>query len=400
MQTALIPPFKDTAEGQEADAILRKCVHCGFCTATCPTYQLLGDELDGPRGRIYLIKQALEGHAPTRETQVHLDRCLTCLACETTCPSGVEYRRLVEIGRAHVDAHVSRPFWNALKRAGLRAAVPRMGKLTPLSGLMRSIARPSAPAAADPTRAASHSHSRTMLVLQGCAQAALAPEINAAAARVLDRFGISLIREPRAGCCGALNYHNGGEARALDEMRRNIDAWLPALQGGTEAIVFTASGCGVTIKDYGKILQHDVDYAEKAAFVAALARDIGEVIAELPLPHVAETPRMVFHSPCSLQHGLRLNGLVEGILQRVGFSLPPVSDAHLCCGSAGAYSLLQPKLARRLRDNKLNALQASGPALIATANIGCLMHLQGGTQTPVKHWIEVLDAVLPPTVAR
>lgn len=395
MQTALVSPFKDTAEGREADAILRKCVHCGFCTATCPTYQLLGDELDGPRGRIYLIKQALEGQDPTRETQRHLDRCLTCLACETTCPSGVEYRRLIEIGRAHVDARVSRPFWNAVKRAGLRAAVPRLGKLAPLAGIIRSLARPQAPAAPRVTSSGVRRHARTMLVLQGCAQAALAPEINAAAARVLDRFGISLVAAPDAGCCGALNFHNGGEGRALDEMRRNIDAWLPALRQDAEAIVFTASGCGVTIKDYGHILKHDAGYAEKAAFVSSRALDISEVIAELPLPHVAQVPDIAFHSPCSLQHGLRLNGLVERILARVGFSLPAVGDAHLCCGSAGAYSLLQPQLARSLRDNKLAALQTSAPQLIATANIGCLMHLQGGTQTPVKHWIEVLDAVLP-----
>jgi glycolate oxidase iron-sulfur subunit len=399
MQTALAEFIKDTPEGREANAILRACVHCGFCTATCPTYQLLGDELDGPRGRIYLIKQVLEGHAVTARTQLHLDRCLTCRACETTCPSGVKYGRLADIGRKIVDKHVSRPLFERLQRWGLRAVLPytsrfatllRLGKaLRPLlpSKLKRSIVI-TEPAGSWPTAR----HARRMLVLDGCVQSALAPAINAAAARVLDRLGISLVRTPGAGCCGALSYHLTAQEEGLDFMRRLIDTWWPQIEGGAEAIVMTASGCGAVVKEYGHLLRDDPLYAEKAARVAAMTRDIAEVLATADLSVLScHQRRVAFQSPCTLQHGQQLNGVVEEVLGKLGFTLTPVPDAHLCCGSAGTYSILQERLSQQLLANKLKALQSGGPELIATANIGCLAHMQNETRIPVVHWIELLD---------
>jgi glycolate oxidase iron-sulfur subunit len=402
MQTRLAQEYRDSAEGREADAILRACVHCGFCNATCPTYQLLGDELDGPRGRIYLIKQVLEGHAPSRKTQLHLDRCLTCRACETTCPSGVRYGRLADIGRGMVERAVRRPWGERLARRLLRAIVPHPGRFRSLLRLGQAL-RPLLPgplrAKLPPRRRAGPwpqgAHTRTMLVLAGCAQAAAAPDTNAAAARVLDRLGIRLIEAPAAGCCGALNHHLSAEAEARAQMRRNIDAWWPHVEAGAEAIVITASGCGVMVKDYAHLLADDPAYAAKAARVSALARDPVEVLEGEDLDRLAvrgEGRRIAFHAPCTLQHGQRLQGRVEAILTRLGFALSPVRDAHLCCGSAGSYSLLQPELARRLRDDKLANLAAGRPEIIATANIGCQLHLQGGTDLPVRHWIELLDS--------
>lgn len=400
MQTALADFIKDTPEGREADEILRACVHCGFCTATCPTYQLLGDELDGPRGRIYLIKQVLEGQAVTVRTQLHLDRCLTCRACETTCPSGVKYGRLADIGRKIVEERVPRPFMERLQRWGLRFALPYPSRFTTLLKLGRAL-RPFLPGkvkgAITPAWPAGPwpgaRHSRRMLVLDGCVQPALAPRINAATARVLDRLGISLVRVQGAGCCGALSYHLNAHEEGLDFMRRLIDTWWPHIETGVEAIVITATGCGAVVKEYGHLLRHDSRYADKAARVTAMTRDIGEVLSDSDLsPLTPRARKIAFHSPCTLQHAQKLADVVEGLLGRLGFTLTPVADAHLCCGSAGTYSILQERLSQQLLANKLKALTSAGPELIATANIGCLAHLQSRAQIPVVHWIELLDS--------
>jgi glycolate oxidase iron-sulfur subunit len=421
METHLADFIRDTPEGREAEAILRRCVHCGFCTATCPTYQLLGDELDGPRGRIYLMKQVLEGAPVTDRTQLHLDRCLTCRACETTCPSGVEYGRLVDIGRVIVESRVRRGPLENLKRRGLRAVLPHPGRFQALlrlgmwarpllpPKLKRKVPNDVAPAGAWPQRM----HSRTMLVLDGCVQPSLAPATNAATARVLDRLGITLLRMEQAGCCGAVSFHLNAHDEARDFMRRNIDAWWPAVEAGTEAIVLTASGCGVMVKDYGHVLAHDPRYAEKARRISELTRDVSEVIAgeqeklETLLPRDAApvaARRVAFHAPCTLQHGLSVKGVVETILTRLGYEPVPVADSHICCGSAGTYSLLQPELSQRLLENKITALTAATPTGILTANIGCQAHLQTATELPVRHWIEALDEALsgptaPPAVA-
>ncbi len=406
MQTHLADWIRDTPQGLEADAILRKCVHCGFCLATCPTYNLLGDELDSPRGRIYLMKQMLEGAPVTARTQVHLDRCLTCRSCETTCPSGVEYGRLVDIGRGLVEAKVPRGSGERLRRWVLRKALPArrvfgtslaLGRLLRRAlpaGLSRKVPPRRDPGSWPPPR-----HARRMLALAGCVQPAMAPSINAATARVLDRLGISLVEAPGAGCCGAIDHHLNAQARALERARRNIDAWWPQVEAGVEAIVVTASGCGTMVADYGHLLRGDPRYADKAARISALARDVSVVVAAqgealakaLAAAPAVERGKLAFHSPCSLQHGLRINGVVEPILRAAGFDLAPVPDAHLCCGSAGTYSILQPELSRRLLRDKVHALESGSPAAIATANIGCLAHIQSGTGRPVMHWIELLD---------
>jgi glycolate oxidase iron-sulfur subunit len=401
MQTSLTPEHLDTAAGREADTILRSCVHCGFCTATCPTYQLLGDELDGPRGRIYLIKQMLEGQPVTRETQLHLDRCLTCRACETTCPSGVRYGRLADIGRAVAEQRIVRPWPERIYRRLLRAVIPhaaRFGMLLRIGQALRPALPPSlrakVPARQDAGAWPAPRHARRMLALAGCAQSSMTPNTNAAAARVLDRLGISLLVAPTAGCCGALSHHLSAEHEALAFMRRNVDAWWPYVVQGIEAIVMTASGCGVMVKDYGMLLQDDPAYAEKAARISALTRDLSEVIAVAELGALrvaADQRRIAVHAPCTLQHGQKLPGAVESLLTRLGFELTEVRDSHLCCGSAGSYSLLQPELAQRLRDNKLSALQNGKPELIVTANIGCQLHLATGSDVPVMHWVELLD---------
>jgi glycolate oxidase iron-sulfur subunit len=402
VQTYLAEFIQKTPAGQEANAILRTCVHCGFCLATCPTYQLLGDELDSPRGRIYLIKQTLEGQKPTRKTQQHLDRCLTCRACETTCPSGVRYGRLVDIGREVVENQVSRSFGERLSRAALRALLPYQRRFTALLRLGQML-RPCLPAFLrqhiPPYRKAAtwpaSQHSRTMLILEGCVQPALAPEINASTARVLDRLGIRLLRTPKAGCCGALNHHLSAPKQALVFMRKNIDAWWPQIEAGAEAIVITASGCGALVKEYGLLLSKDPNYAAKAAHIAAISRDIGEVLAQEDLSLLRPAPsiprRIAFHSPCTLQHSQQLNGMVESLLRTTGFELTEVPEAHLCCGSAGTYSLLQRSLSQRLLKSKLTALEQGRPQLIATANIGCLMHLRSQARLPVKHWITLFD---------
>jgi glycolate oxidase iron-sulfur subunit len=407
VETKLADFVRDTPDGREADAILRACVHCGFCTATCPTYQLLGDELDGPRGRIYLIKQMLEGAAITESTQLHLDRCLTCRSCETTCPSGVKYGRLVDIGRHIAEGKVTRRRADRATRWFLRkfltsgalfAAALRTGQvLRPL--LPRALAA-KVPAPRENSGWPRRQHARRMLALAGCVQPALAPDIDAALARALDRIGISLQYAKGAGCCGAISDHLGERDEGLDYARRNIDAWWPHIEGGVEAIIVTASGCGVVVKEYGYLLRDDPAYAAKARRVAEIARDPVEIIAAewkrfAPLVAMDHGPqRVAFQSPCSLQHGQRLTHRVEEILEAVGLELTPVADAHLCCGSAGTYSILQPQLSRRLRANKIAALEAGQPDIVATANIGCLVHLAGAATQPVQHWLELFEARL------
>jgi glycolate oxidase iron-sulfur subunit len=403
VQTQLADFIRDTPEGREAETILRKCVHCGFCTATCPTYQVLGDDLDSPRGRIYLMKRALEGAPVTEKTRLHLDRCLTCRACETTCPSGVRYGRLVDIGRAVLEERTTRRPLERLARSALGFVLPRRRLFSFLAACGRLV-RPLLPNALKaklPPRVApaggwpAPRHARRMLALAGCVQPGLAPSINAAAARILDRLGISLIEAPGAGCCGALRFHLNYQEEGRDDMRALIDAWWPLVErGDVEAIVTTASGCGVTVKDYVHLLREDPRYREKAAKVSALAKDLVEVVAFEALPQGLARGRVAFQSPCTLQHGQQIRGAVEARLARAGFELTAVRDAHLCCGSAGAYSLLHPDIAGELKSRKLACLEEGSPDWIATANIGCLSHLQDGARVPVRHWIELLDEAL------
>lgn len=404
MQTDLADYIKDTPLGKEADAILRSCVHCGFCTATCPTYQQLGDELDGPRGRIYLIKQMLEGNTATAKTQSHLDRCLTCRACETTCPSGVKYGRLVEIGRHYIDQKISRPLHQRLIRKALRSIIPFPRRLAPLikAALWARPYLPSALKAQVPHQQAAQAwpttqHPRKMLALAGCAQAVIKPGTNAAAARILDALGISLLTPPAAGCCGAVSYHLSEHAEGLAFMRRNIDAWWPLIESGYEAILITASGCGAMVKDYGEALKNDPDYADKAAQISALAKDPCEVLNKENLSRLklnTSGQKVAFQTPCTLQHAQQLNGRVEPMLSQLGFDVTTVPDGHLCCGSAGTYSILQPTLSQALLKNKLTALMGSKPDVIATANIGCHMHLESKADIPVKHWLELIDEAM------
>jgi glycolate oxidase iron-sulfur subunit len=406
MQTNLADPLKGTPRGREADAILRSCVHCGFCAATCPTYLLLGDELDSPRGRIYLIKQALEGGAATATTQLHLDRCLTCRACETTCPSGVNYGRLLEIGREFVDQQVPRPVAQRALRSLLRTALTGAG-FTPLYRLAqacRALLPPPLRGKVSRRQAAGawpqRTHARRVVLPRGCVQPALAPSIDRAAARVLDRLGIEAVRGGgEARCCGAIRQHTGDAPGALDEARRNIDAWWPAIEAGAEAIVSTASGCGVMIKDYGRLLRGDGRYAARAARVSALTRDVSEIVrgeraAIAQRISVRPGERVAVQSPCTLEHGQQLPGILEELLHSFGAEVVAVDEAQLCCGSAGTYSVLQPLLSGQLRQRKLGHLLAHGPGTILSANVGCIAHLAAGTATPVQHWIEWLDARL------
>jgi len=405
MQTHLAPEFKNTADGQAAEAILRKCVHCGFCTATCPTYQLLGDELDGPRGRIYLIKQVLEGQAPTRKTQLHLDRCLTCRNCETTCPSGVQYGHLVDIGRKLVDERVPRPASESVVRWALKEGLPsplfapamKLGQA--VRGLLPAALKNKVPARQPAGRWPQREHARKMLMLAGCVQPAMMPNINTATARVLDAAGIQTVVAAKAGCCGAVKFHLNDQDGGKAEMRRNIDAWWPHVEAGAEAIVMNASGCGVTVKEYGYHLQDDPAYAAKAARISDLTRDLSELLPELVEPLrarvTAQAGQIAFHPPCTLQHGQQLRGGVEQHLGALGFDVKVAScEAHLCCGSAGTYSVLNPEIAFQLRDRKLANLGEMTPEVIVSANIGCITHLQSGTATPVRHWVEVLDEAL------
>jgi glycolate oxidase iron-sulfur subunit len=422
MQTQLADFIRNTADGEEADAILRKCVHCGFCTATCPTYQLLGDELDGPRGRIYLIKQMVEGASVTRSTQLHLDRCLTCRSCETTCPSGVQYGRLVEIGRQHVEATVPRPLRQQLVRRLLASVLPNSAVFAPAMRLGQLV-RPFLPRRlrdkipprqrqlewpTDATRAAganadgqtdATARTRRMLMLAGCVQPAMLPNINIATARVLHALGIETVIEPEAGCCGAIRLHLGYRDEALEDVKRNIDAWWPHVEAGVEAIVMNASGCGATVKEYGHLLRNDPAYAEKARRITELTLDIAEVLGGFEAELTALARRrgvhtVAFHPPCTLQHGQQIRGAVEHLLAALGVETRLPADSHLCCGSAGTYSVTQPSLSYSLRDRKVQSLEALEPQMIVSANVGCIAHLQSGTSMPVAHWIELVEHLI------
>ena len=401
MQTNLGQRARQLRGAEVAEAVLRTCVHCGFCNATCPTYQLLGNELDGPRGRIYLIKQMLETGEANASTRLHLDRCLTCRNCETTCPSGVRYSQLLDVGRLTLEDWAGpRPVMQRLQRWALRATLPNAPLVNALVAtgaavrflLPKPLAGKLPRAKASPPSWPSGRHTRTVLMLEGCVQPALSPNTNAAAARVLDRLGVSVVPAAQAGCCGAVEFHLDAQDAGLDRARRNIDAWWPAIEAGAEAVVLTASGCGAFVKEYGHLLRDDPAYAAKAEHVSALAKDLVEVLAVEPLERlrIRGGRTIAFHCPCTLQHAQRLGGAVEGVLARLGFELTAVADGHLCCGSAGTYSITQPELSRQLRDRKLDALESGRPEIIATANIGCQMHLDGARRTPVTHWIELV----------
>jgi len=399
MQTNIPQDILDTPQGKEANDILRSCVHCGFCTATCPTYQELGDELDGPRGRIYLIKEVLEGSEVTEKTQQHLDRCLTCRACETTCPSGVEYAHLTEIGKAIVEEKVGRPLGQRLLRSALVNILPNRTLFSALMAVGR-IFRPVMPKSlkakipkgkkvvAYPAK----EHLRKVLLIEGCVQPSMSPEIDVATAHVLDTLGIQILRTGQAQCCGAVENHLHAKEAGLNRVRANIDAWLPYIELGVESILSTASACALEIKEYAHLLKNDPEYADKAKVIADKARDLVEVLSveDLSAFQLDAPKRIAFHAPCTLQHGQHLNGSVEQVLQSIGYELMPVADAHLCCGSSGTYSILQPKLSTQLRENKLNHLLAGKPQLIATANVGCLHHLAAGTSMEVVHWVTLL----------
>jgi len=415
MQTTLAEFLRGTPEGEEAKSIVGKCVHCGFCTATCPTYQLLGDELDSPRGRIYLMKQVFEGQPVTESTRLHLDRCLTCRNCESTCPSGVRYGRLVDIGRKVVDERlaaqgVQRPAGERFARWALREGITRPALFGPAMRLGQRV-RPLLPQALrnkvpKPTAAGAwprNAHARKMVLLDGCVQPSMSPNINAATARVFDRLGVQLLVAREAGCCGAVRHHTGDHDGGLDNARRNIDAWWPLVEAGAEAIVMTSSGCGVMVKEYGHLLRNDARYAERAHRISALTRDLCELLPDFAdnlqdmasaAPRAADGQRVAYHPPCTLQHGQQIRGRVEALLTALGVEVKLCADSHLCCGSAGTYSVLQPALSQRLRDDKLANLQASKPDAIVSANIGCITHLQSGTDTPVQHWIELVDRLL------
>jgi glycolate oxidase iron-sulfur subunit len=416
MKTALADFIKDTSAGREADAILRSCVHCGFCLATCPTYQLLGDELDSPRGRIYLMKQLLEGEAISERTQLHLDRCLGCRACESACPSGVQYGRLLELGRTLTEERVSRPALTRLKRYLLRKVVPHTTRARTLLKLARG-ARPLLPAVLKsqvprlpgplPAPALvwpAPRHARRVVVLAGCVQPTLAAGINPAAARVLDRIGISAVVVADAGCCGAVTHHLAAEADTLAQLRRNVDALWDEVEAGAEAVIVTSSACSAMLSEYGRLLKDDPRYAARAARIASLACDLSQLLgaqadvvkavlqrSRATLTDAPPAVKVAFQAPCSLQHALRVTGVIEPLLLAAGFTLTPVPDGQRCCGSAGTYSILQPELSQRLLASKVSALESGAPDVIATANIGCLHHIRGATSVAVRHWVELLD---------
>jgi glycolate oxidase iron-sulfur subunit len=409
MQTHLAERFKHTADGQQAQAILRACVHCGFCNATCPTYRLLGDELDGPRGRIYLIKQVLEGQPATERTQLHLDRCLTCRNCETTCPSGVQYGRLIDIGRAMVEQQVARKVADRSLRSALREGLtgswfaPTLKLGQALRSWLPNTVRNSVPEPVDAGYWPVRRHARRMLLMAGCVQPALRPSINSATARVFDAVGIELQIASGAGCCGAIRQHLTDHPGALREARRNIDAWWPAIESGQcEALVVNASGCGAMLRDYGHLLRDDPLYAARARELSERTRDVSQILtgclAQLSSRCDASgAPACVaFHPPCTLQNAMKLSGVTEQLLTSLGARLVRFEDSNLCCGSAGTYSVLQPQLARELRERKLQCIGAAAPEAILSSNIGCITHLQSGTALPVMHWIEWLDRKLRP----
>jgi glycolate oxidase iron-sulfur subunit len=408
MQTNLAPAIKDTALGQQADEILRRCVHCGFCTATCPTYQVLGDELDSPRGRIYLIKEMLEGNEVTESTQLHLDRCLTCRNCETTCPSGVEYGKLIDIGRQIIDERVQRPLGARVEREGLRRLLGsswfryayRVGQSLRQwlpAAIKRKVVARQQPGVVPVNR----NQTRQVLLLNGCVQPGMMPAIDAATIRILDRLDIGVQVVKESGCCGALNFHLDAQEAARSQMRANIDAWWPLLQSGeVEALVMNASGCGAMVREYEHHLRLDPVYADKAKLVSERVQDIGQFLAPQAdkLKELVDPARLpanvAYHPPCTLQHWQGLRSPTETLLRTLGVDLLAFAESHLCCGSAGAYSVLQPTIATNLRDRKLDHLRAVEPQRILSSNIGCIGHLQSGTDTPVEHWVQMVDRAL------
>ncbi|HED12363.1 MAG TPA: glycolate oxidase subunit GlcF [Gammaproteobacteria bacterium] len=401
MQTSLAKAFLATPNGQQAEKILRACVHCGFCTATCPTYLLLGDERDGPRGRIYFIKQMLEGQPVSENSRIHLDRCLSCKSCETTCPSGVHYGQLLDIGRLELERRLPRPFLQRVFRVCLRAILPypkRFSVLLRTGQYLRSLLpedlHKQIPSHQQPGKLPQAQHDRRVILFPGCVQSVATPATSTIAARILDRMGISVIFPPSTGCCGAVDQHLSAPKQARARMRQNIDAWWPELEQGAEAVVVGASGCGAMLTEYGHLLADDPIYADKAKVVARKVRDLSQILEALPLEQLGingHGRRVAFHTPCSLQHSLLLGGRVEKLLQRLNFSLAPIADSHLCCGSAGTYSILQKELSRQMLNNKINTLENNDAEVIATANIGCQLYLATAAHKPVVHWIELLE---------
>lgn len=404
MKTSLTSAFLASDIGQQADDILRNCVHCGFCNATCPTYQLTGDELDGPRGRIYQIKQILEGNEPGADTLLHLDRCLTCRNCETTCPSGVKYSQLLDTGRKLAEERVRRPLSQKISRAALRYFL-----LSPFFRLSLNIGRslrvllPASIRNAIPQRnplpaLSEGRHERKILLIEGCVQKSLQPAIDIAACNLFDRLRLQTIKVRTAGCCGALNHHLNAEGDAHVQIKANIDNWLPLIESGeVEAITMTASGCGVMIRDYQHVLRNDADYAQKAKTVSQAYLDPIEIVSQQDTSTLQceRAKRIAFHPPCTLQHGQKISGQVEALLTSLGHELLPFDDSHLCCGSAGTYSITQKALSAQLKRNKLDAIESTDPEVIVTANIGCQTHLQSGSEIPVRHWLELIGE-LPP----
>jgi len=399
MQTLIHKSLKKHPLIDEAESILHSCVHCGFCNATCPTYQLLGDELDGPRGRIYLMKQMFETGENSAQTLDHLDRCLTCRNCETTCPSGVQYGRLLTISRELAEKNSPRPAFAALLRWSLRRVIPhreRIGLIVKLATMLRRVL----PASIQRQLPASKNndamlarHQRMVILPAGCAQDAFAPDINSDCRIILDKLGVTAVEIDVDSCCGAMSEHMAQSTEAHHFIKKNINAWWPSIEAGAEAIISTASACGVMIKDYGKLLENDSDYADKAARVSSLCADVSEFLSKENLSCLGneKTGRISFHSPCTLQHGQSITGSVEALLSQVGYEIVDYNDAHLCCGSAGAYSILEKSISKKLLSNKLHNLLSNQPDIIATANIGCLLHMRSGTETPVMHWLQLLN---------
>ena len=404
MRAPIAEHMQGHAFAEEAAAIVRSCVHCGFCNATCPTYQLTGDELEGPRGRIYLIKSMLEDGVIGDATLTHLDQCLVCRNCETTCPSGVEYGRLLEVVRPHVQSSVALSLGARLERWLITRVVPYPSRLAPFVAMGRLL-RPLMPARLKrmvppiPTvrKGAYKTHARRILLLGGCAQAVMNPAIDAAAEAVFNAIGITLERCPGVDCCGALTYHLGYAEEAVATAKANVDAWWPQVEKGVDAIFATSSGCGVHLKEYARVLADEPAYAERALAIQNLVTDPIEVIDADRLSALIHAPDDViaFHPPCTLQHGQRLAGRVEALLKRLGWQLCIVADSHLCCGSAGSYSLLHPATANALRKDKLDKLLSGAPREIVTANIGCQLHLGAASPVGVRHWLELLADHLP-----
>lgn len=393
MQTRFSSQFLSTKEGQRADQILRSCVHCGFCNATCPTYLLSGDELEGPRGRIYLIKEMLDQQAVSRTTQHHLDSCLSCLSCETTCPSGVKYSELFEIGQAHSDQITQRGLVGRCKRWLIRKVFPQPKLFKPLYRIATWLKLYPQPHA-DPCVQATTVSDR-VIILPGCVQSVTAPNINISLRNILAALNVDALSHQQVQCCGAIDQHNGDPDKAREIIRHNIDSWWPDIETGVNKILMTASGCGLTVKDYARIMADDAVYANKAKFISAITQDVSEYFADQRLVKHSAYQNVAFHAPCTLQHGQKINGIVETVLARSGYNVVDFADAHLCCGSAGSYSLLQADKAEYFRAKKIANIELQNVDVIATANIGCLMHMQKGTEIPVKHWLELVTVEKP-----